>query len=146
MNTRLPFLSAWITVAVTLAIAGGVMLRAHLLWQAEFLETTSRIRGPVRAAPGERAVVKIDFGNGTQRMFEGSAPIFFHPLDGVLRSVGETGGFGVTVRDGRIVELAGINGTLGGRWQVYRGQEPVRDPVDRVVIRNGEKYVIRYEK
>lgn len=145
MRKRVHSLSAWITIAVALAAALSVMLRAHLLWEAEFFEAIQR-EDSADAASEERALVEIDFGDGRRRMFEGSAPVFFHPLDFALTSAAEAGRFSVTVRDGRIAELAGINGALGGRWRVYRGQEQIRDPVDRVIIRNGEHYVIRYEK
>ncbi len=146
MNERIASSHAWITLAAAIAVAIAATLRGQYLWQTELLETATGREDPVRAAPEEHAVVKIDFGNGRQRMFEGSAPIFFHPLDFALKSVAETGKFSVVVKDGRIVKLADINNAAGGQWRVYRGEKQIRDPVDRVVIRNGERYVIRYEK
>lgn len=90
----------------------------------------------------EAALIEFDFGEDGRRLFRGEVAKEIYPLDAALRSAAENGNFTFQVKDGVLVEIAGMR----GNWSIYRNGEKISTVWDGLNITGGDRYTFRYEK
>lgn len=94
----------------------------------------------------EKAVrLTIDFGDGKRRAFEGVAtrPI---TAEEALRFSGNAGGFSSSITlAGEVVEIGGISPVVSKKWRWYLNGEPEERPMLDVLVRGGDRILVKYE-
>ena len=87
----------------------------------------------------------IDFGNGTQRAFEGASESGMTILS-ALRLSGDTGKFKIiTDARGVLVSIAGVGNAPAKRWRVYVNGSMVEDLPGHISLQAGDQITLRYE-
>lgn len=136
--------TAWIVIIASAGTALALVFQSHRAFVREADQIVNDENFSVLSSPGSSAWIEIDFGNGLRRMFEGDLDNLAYPFESALRASARAGGFTYTIRQGKIIELAGVQGSKG-QWRVYQNQKPILASLDQMAIKTGDTYTLRYE-
>lgn len=131
MNSyKSPILIIALFVILGLAVyAGNIFFKEKAPYQ------TPAVSSPIYA------VIEIDFNNGKKRAFEGELGGGVYPLALALQSVAEEGQFAVSIKEGSVEHIAGVNGP----WKIYQNGAILQRPPESLTITGGDYYVLKKE-
>ena len=110
----------WFFIIAGIFISLIAISHATTVFNREVVEATQTLT----TTPVPKARVKLDFGNGTVRMFESDMGHQKYPLGMALQSVAATGNFTFTLTNDRITEIAGVKNNSSHVWKVYQNEKP----------------------
>lgn len=121
---------------------------AIFVWNASFYnEFLAYFKATPAVSLGKNtaARVTIDFGNGKKRAFEGDV---MSPISAAeaLRAASTAGRFSLNMAlSGEISDINGVRELREKGWRWYLNGEPQLRPMPDVLIRGGDKILLKYE-
>lgn len=137
-------LNHWFIIGITALAAALLILWAENRYERELDHDLEALLQSRSVARDKYARIEVDFGNGKKRYFQGDVNGYQYTFSEVLNSAANNGNFSLTLRNGDIVELAGIYDSSGS-WRVYLNGEEQKKPMNALMVEAGDKYVLRYE-
>lgn len=126
-----------IAAAFLLILGGFVIFRFSYFEPRPELPPSPQIIG--------RAILTVDFGNGTKRAFEGEI-IDNETIIGILMQASKAGSFYYKLDDK--YNLAAIESYANGKnksWQWYLNDKKINNSPGETIIKSGDNILIKYE-
>lgn len=143
MKTDIDAKTAWLVITI------AVLISLLALWVSykSFNEELSRM-GQENFGGGSNkytSIVEVNFGDGKKRWFEGTLGKETYPLTVALESISQTGSLNIEIKKGKIYSVADV-GDGAGAWIVYYNSALEKKSLEKLVIKKGDFYSLRFEK
>lgn len=134
--------SYWVILFTVCFVAVGLMLNAYneLKRLESSLTPSASLSKLSQPSKVKEAKVEINFKNGTRRMFVADLAAVY-PLSLALQLIAEEGKFTYRIKNGKVEEIAGVN----GEWRIYRNGEPQNSHLEDLRIEPGDYYIFRQD-